>query len=298
MSSAQMRRAGSAPAARRAPSPGRPGCSRLGRGLLYAFLVALAVLYVGPLLWALSSSFKDRSDIFSFPPRLIPDPATLENYVTLLEAEPFWRWMIMSSSVATVATVATVFFCALAGFGFAKYEFKGKNVLFYTMFSSMALPFAVIVVPLFILVSVLGLAHPFFALIVPWVAPAFGIFMMRQYTEQSIPTELLDAARIDGCGEFRIFWAIVFPLLKPAVGALAVWSFLNSYNNLLWPLVIVAEPQFYTVPLGLQTLFSAEGRQYDLVMAGAVLATIPALIVFVLLRRHLVSGLTAGAVKS
>ncbi|WP_245554946.1 carbohydrate ABC transporter permease [Nesterenkonia alba] len=261
-------------------------------------LAGLVVVYVGPMLWAVSSSFKVRGDIFSFPPQLIPDPVTLENYATLLETQPFWRWMIMSSSVALIATIATVFFCSLAGFGFAKYDFKGKNVLFYTMFSSMALPFAVILVPLFVLVSIMGLSHPFIALIVPWVAPAFGIFMMRQYTEQSVPSELLDAARIDGCGEFKIFLSIVFPLLKPAVGALGVWSFLNSYNNLLWPLVIVAEPQFYTMPLGLQTLFAAEGRQYDLVMAGAVLATVPALIVFFLLRKHMVSGLTAGAVKS
>lgn len=271
--------------------------SRLGRGMLYAVLVLLALVYIAPLVWAVSSSFKPRSDIFSFPPQLFPDPATFGNYTTLLAEQPFWRWMIMSSSVATIATIITVILCAMAGFGFAKYEFKGKQALFYTMFSSMALPFAVIVVPLFILVSVSGLAHPFFALIVPWVAPAFGIFMMRQYVEQSVPTALLDAARIDGCSEFRIFWTIVFPLLKPAVGALAVWSFLNSYNNLLWPLIIVAEPDFYTVPLGLSTLFAAEGRQYDLVMAGAVLATVPAVIVFILLRKNLVSGLTAGAVK-
>ena len=165
------------------------------------------------------------------------------------------------------------------------------------MFSSMAVPFAVIVVPLFVLVAKLGLANPFFALIVPWVAPAFGIFMMRQYTEQAVPDEILDAARIDGCSEFRTFLAVVVPLLRPALGALAVWAFLNTYNNLLWPLVIVAEPEYYTVPLGLQALFGAEGRQYDLVMAGSILATVPALVVFFVLRKQLVSGLTAGAVK-
>ncbi|MBE1878362.1 carbohydrate ABC transporter permease [Myceligenerans pegani] len=274
---------------RRAPRPARVA--------LYAALVALALVYVVPLLWALSSSFKDRSDIFAFPPALWPDSATLGNYTTLLATQPFWSWMLMSTVIAVVSTAATVFFCSLAGFGFAKYEFRGKNLLFDVMFSSMAIPFAVIVVPLFILVAKLGLANPFFALVVPWVAPAFGIFMMRQYTEQSVPDEILDAARIDGCSEFRAFLTVVFPLLRPAVGALAVWSFLNSYNNLLWPLVIVAEPEFYTVPLGLQALFGAEGRQYDLVMAGSVLAAVPALIVFFVLRKQLVNGLTAGAVK-
>lgn len=274
---------------RRAPRPARI--------LLYVGLVALMVVYVAPLLWALSSSFKDRSDIFAFPPRLIPDPATLDSYTTLLSTQPFWRWMLMSTVVATASTILTVFFCALAGFGFAKYEFRGKKLLFDLMFSSMAVPFAVIVVPLFVLVAKLGLANPFFALIVPWVAPAFGIFMMRQYTEQAVPDEILDAARIDGCSEFRTFLAVVVPLLRPALGALAVWAFLNTYNNLLWPLVIVAEPEYYTVPLGLQALFGAEGRQYDLVMAGSILATVPALVVFFVLRKQLVSGLTAGAVK-
>ncbi len=271
---------------------------RPGRIALYATLVLLALVYVAPLAWALSSSFKARSEIFAFPPRLWPDPATLANYANLLAEHPFWNWMLMRTGVALLSTVATVLFCSLAGFGFAKYEFRGKRLLFDVMFSSLAIPFAVILVPLFILVAKLGLAHPLFALIVPWVAPAFGIFMMRQYTEQSIPDELLHAARIDGCSEPRIFWSVVLPLLRPALGALGVWSFLTTYNTLLWPLVVVSEPQYYTVPLGLQALFGAEGRQYDLVMAGSVLATIPAVVVFILLRKQLVSGLTAGAVKS
>lgn len=265
---------------------------------LYATLVLLALVYLAPLVWAVSSSFKERSEIFAFPPRLRPDPATLFNYATLLAEQPFWRWMLMSTAVALISTVATVLLCSLAGFGFAKYEFKGKRLLFDVMFSSLAIPFAVIVVPLFVLVAKLGLSHPLFALVVPWVAPAFGIFMMRQYTEQSIPDEILDAARIDGCSELRTFWTVVLPLLRPALGALAVWSFLNSYNTLLWPLVVVSEPEYYTVPLGLQALFGAEGRQYNLVLAGAVLAAIPAIAVFVLLRKQLISGLTAGAVKS
>ncbi|WP_026932568.1 carbohydrate ABC transporter permease [Glycomyces tenuis] len=272
--------------------------SGAGRIALYATLVLLALVYFAPLAWALSSSFKERSEIFAFPPRLWPDPVTFENFANLLAEQPFWRWMLMSTVVALLSTVAVVFFCSLAGFGFAKYEFRGKRLLFDVMFSSLAIPLAVILVPLFILVAKLGLAHPLFALIVPWVAPAFGIFMMRQYTEQAIPDELLSAARIDGCSEFRIFWSIVLPLLRPAIGALGVWSFLTTYNNLLWPLVIVSEPEYYTVPLGLQALFGAEGRQYDLVMAGSILAAIPAIAVFILLRKQLVSGLTAGAVKS
>lgn len=200
-------------------------------------------------------------------------------------------------AVALIATVVSVFVCAMAGFGFAKYEFRGKSVLFSLMFSSLSIPFAVILVPLFVLLVKAGLGTPWFALIVPWVAPAFGIFMMQQYIVQSIPDDVLEAARIDGCSEMRTFLTIVLPLLRPSLGALAVWTFLQSYNSFLWPLVIITDTGQATLPLGLQTLFLSENRAYDLVLAGAVLATVPTILVFLLLRKQLLEGLAAGAVK-
>ncbi|MEV7144833.1 carbohydrate ABC transporter permease [Streptomyces tauricus] len=274
---------------------GRPTASRV---MLYTFLIALLLVFALPLLWALSSSFKARGDIFGYPPKPWPSPATLANYRGLLDGNPFWSWLLTSTVVAVISTVASVLLCALAGFAFAKYRFRGKNALFNIMFSSMAVPFAVIVVPLFIMVAKAHLTTPYFALVVPWVAPAFGIFMMRQFTEQSIPDALLDAARVDGCTEFGLFRRVVLPLLRPALGALGVWSFLNSYNSLLWPLIVVSDPGDYTLPLGIQALFGATNRQYDLVLAGSVLAAIPSLVVFFVLRKQLLDGLTAGAVKS
>lgn len=271
---------------------------RVSRTLLYVFLIVLLLVFALPLLWALSASFKDRADIFSYPPKLWPSPATLANYRGLLDGNPFWSWLLTSTAVALISTAASVLLCALAGFAFAKYRFRGKNALFNIMFSSLAVPFAVIVVPLFIMVAKAHLATPYFALVVPWVAPAFGIFMMRQFVEQSVPDALLDAARVDGCTEFGLFWRVVLPLLRPALGALGVWSFLNSYNSLIWPLIVVSDPGDYTLPMGLQALFAATGRQYDLVLAGAVLAAIPSLVVFFVLRKQLLEGLTAGAVKS
>jgi len=269
-----------------------------GRVLLYAFLLALLVVFALPLLWALSASFKSRADIFSYPPALLPNPAVLDNYRGLFEAQPFWSWFTVSTVVAVLSTVVSVGLCSLAGFAFAKYRFRGKNALFTIMFSSLAVPFAVIVVPLFIMVAKARLTEPYFALVVPWVAPAFGIFMMRQFTEQAVPDELLDAARIDGCTEFGLFRRVVLPLLRPALGALGVWSFLNSYNSLLWPLIVISEPEDYTLSMGIQALFGATGRQYDLVLAGSVLAAVPSLLVFFLLRKQLLEGLTAGAVKA
>ena len=271
--------------------------ARSGRALLYATLLLLLLAFLAPLLWALSGSFKPRGDIFGYPPKLIPDRFTFDNYRHLVDQQPFWRWFLMSTGVAAIATVVSVFVCALAGYGFAKFRFAGRRLLFGVMFSSLSIPFAVILVPLFVILVKTGLGSPWFALIVPWVTPAFGIFMMQQYIVQSVPDSVLEAARIDGASEFGIFWRIVLPLLRPSLGALAVWTFLQSYNSFLWPLVLVSDSAQYTLPLGLQTLFVSENRQYDLVMAGAVLAVVPAVALFVLLRKQLLEGLSTGAVK-
>ena len=276
---------------------GRRAVSRAPRAALYAGLTLLLLAFVAPLVWALSGSFKPRGDIFNYPPELIPDSPTLHNYRALLTDQPFLRWFLVSTVVALAATVVSVFVCALAGYGFAKFRFAGRRLLFGVMFSSLSIPFSVILVPLFVVVVKTGLGSPWFALVVPWVAPAFGIFMMQQYIVQSVPDETIEAARIDGCTEFGIFLRIVLPLLRPSLGALAVWTFLQSYNSFVWPLVLVSDSDQYTLPLGLQTLFRAENRQFDLVMAGSVLAVVPAVALFVLLRRQLLEGLSTGAVK-
>ena len=269
----------------------------VGWVLLYAALAVMLVLCIGPLVWALSSSFKNPGDIFQYPPQLIPNPATGSNYTDLLQQQPFLGWLLTSLAVAIISSVVSVLVCSLAGYAFAMFRFRGKGPLFAIMFSSLAIPFAVVAVPLFVLLSRVGLTNAYFVLIVPWVAPAFGIFMMRQYAEQSIPLELLEAARIDGASEIGIFLRIVFPLLRPGAGALAVWAFINSYNSFLWPLIAVSSPDNFTLPLGLQALYGAQNHQYNLVMAGAILATIPALVIFIVLRRQLVEGLSAGSVK-
>ena len=278
-----------APRRRRGLSPGRT--------VLYVALTVIAAVVVLPLVWTLSTSFKERGDMFAYPPALLPSPPTLENYQHLFGQAPFGAWFLTTVVVAAVSTALAVFVCSLAGFGFAMYRFPGKNLLFSFMFGSLAVPYIVVLLPLFVILTQVGLTEPFFAMIVPWIAPAFGIFMMRQYIEQTIPPELLEAGRVDGCGEFKIFLSIVLPILRPAVGALAVWNFINSYNAFLWPLMIVNDPNRYTLSLGLANLYGAQSRQIDLVMPGAVLAAVPSLIVFVLLRRQLLEGLTAGSVK-
>lgn len=269
----------------------------IGRAALYVTLTVLLLVFMFPLVWALSGSVKPRGDIFEYPPKLLPNPATTENYRNLVTTQPFWNWFGISVGTALLAAVVSVFVCALAGFAFAKYRFAGKQVLFTVMFSSLSVPFAVILVPLFIIMVKSGLSNPWFALVVPWVAPAFGIFMMQQFMVQSLPDEILEAGRIDGNSEFGLFVRIVLPLLRPALGALAVWSLLQTYNSFMWPLVLISDTNQYTLPLGLNILYGSQNRSFDLVLAGAVLASAPTILVFLLLRKQLLDGLTAGAVK-
>lgn len=284
-------------AGRSTPPPRRRRSLSAGRTVLYIALIVIAAIVVMPLVWTLSTSFKERGDMFAYPPTLLPSPFTVANYGNLFAKAPFADWFLTTVIVAVVSTALAAFVCSLAGFGFAMYRFRGKDFLFNFMFGSLAVPYIVVLLPLFVILTQVGLTEPFFAMIVPWIAPAFGIFMMRQYIEQSIPSELLEAGRVDGCGEFKIFLSIVLPILRPAVGALAVWNFINSYNSFLWPLMIVNDPNRYTLSLGLANLYGAQSRQIDLVMAGSVLAAVPSLIVFILLRKQLLEGLTAGSVK-
>ena len=267
------------------------------RSGLYAVLGLGLVIAALPLLWALSSAFKPVSEIFDYPPSLVPRSPTLASFERLFTEFDFWRWFATSLAVAVVTTVAAVFLSALGGYAFAKFRFPGQKLLFDVMFSSMMIPFAVLLVPLFVEVTRLGLADTYLALVVPWVAPAFGIFMMRQFVLQSVPDEVIEAARIDGCSEFGAFLRIALPLLRPALGALGVWTFLNSYNSFLWPLVVLTSQDKFTLPLGLNSLVSGYQREYGLVMAAAVLAAVPTIAAFLVLRRQLIEGLTVGSVK-
>ena len=271
--------------------------SRIATQLLHLALVIGLVVTALPLVWTVSSSLKPVADIFTYPPRLLPQHATLQNYQRLFAGQPFGRWLFTSIWVAFVTTVISVFLSALAGFGFAKYRFRGRRILFDVMFSSLLVPFAVVLAPLFVEVARLGWADSYIALILPWVAPAFGVFMMRQFIVQTIPDELLDAARIDGAGEFTLFLRIVLPLLRPAIGALTVWTFLNAYNSFLWPLTVLSSVDKFTLPLGLNAIYGNFNREYGLVMAGSFLAAAPSIVMFLALRKQLIAGLTLGAVK-
>jgi arabinooligosaccharide transport system permease protein len=278
--------------------------TRVGRGarawLLYGVLIVGVLISLMPLVWTLVSSLKTSADIFEYPPSLIPDPLVTHGYSSLFDDFPFVRWVINSLGVAAVATVIGVFLCALGGYGFAKYEFRGKKFLFTLVLSSMMVPFVVLLIPLFVVVSRLNWVETYQALVVPWLAPAFGVFMMRQYIAQSVPNEMLDAGRIDGASEFTLFRRIVLPVIRPALAALAVWLFLNVYNAFLWPLVVMSDTDRLTLPLGLASILNTQGisnADYSVVMAGALLAAAPTIVLFIVLRKQFIEGLTLGSVK-
>jgi ABC-type glycerol-3-phosphate transport system permease component len=272
---------------------------RLYSVIVHALLVGGAAITVLPFLWMILGSFKTTTEIFRYPPALLPDRWIVANYVDLFRLTLFARWYGNSLSVAAIGTLAVLFFSSLAGFGFAKYEFRGREVLFNVLIASMIIPFGVILIPLFVLVSRAGMLDKYMTLIVPFMAPAFGIFMMKQFMA-SIPSELLDSARIDGAQEFGIYARIVLPLLRPALGALTVFTFLGSWNSFLWPLVVLRSVRNYTLPVGLATLvgIGTGGRtEYGMLLSGATLISLPVIAVFLLMQRQFIAGLTLGSVK-
>ena len=267
-------------------------------GGLYALLVLGVLLMATPFVWTLLASFKENSDIFRAPVRFWPRVWTTENYRGLLSGEtiPFLRQFGNSAIIAVGQTLLTVLLASLAGYGFAKYEFVGKRLLFVLTLLTLMIPFEVTVVPLFRLMVDIRWLDTYQAVIVPSAINAFGVFFMRQVM-LAVPNDLLDAARVDGATELGIYWRIALPLARGGLAVLAVLSFLNAWNDYLWPLIALRSPEMFTLPIGLATLSGLYRVEWGMIMAGAVLTTLPVLAVFLWMRNHLISGLTAGAVK-
>lgn len=270
----------------------------LGRIALYAVMLIGVVVTVTPFVWTALASFKLNTDIFQAPVSFWPRIWTSANYRDLLSGDtiPFIRQFINSCVITIGQTTLAVCVASLAGFGFAKYEFVGKRALFILTLLTLMVPFEVTVVPLFNLMVKIGWLDTYWSVIVPGAVNAFGVFLMRQVMI-SVPDELLDAARVDGATEFRILWQIVLPLTRGGVAVLALLSFLGAWNDYLWPLIALRSPDMFTLPIGLATLTGLYKVEWGMIMAGAVLTTVPVLIVFYLTRHHLISGLSAGAIK-
>ena len=264
--------------------------------VLHATLLVFGTLSLVPLLWMLSASFMATGEASSFPPALVPHHPTLDHYRDLFGRLALGRYALNSALIASITTVAALAINASAGYAFAKLRFRGRDRTFRVLAAGLAIPVQVAMLPLFLLVKSLGLVNNYGGVIVPGLASIFGIFLVRQYA-LSIPDDLLDAARIDGASEFRVFRSIVLPTIKPVLATLALWTFLATWNDFMWPLIVLSDDRKYTLPVALAGLVGEHAQDVELMMAGAVITVLPVLTLFLFLQRYYVEGVAEGSVK-
>ena len=266
--------------------------------LLIIALLVLAFLTVFPFYWLYILATHSRSTIFSAPPPMTIGDNLRANYESLMAALPFWRTMWNSLYIAVMATATTLFFCSLGGFALSMYDFKGKNFVFGLILGTFLIPPLLNLIPFFLIIQALGWLNEPKALWVPGMASAFGIFLMRQFFASSMPKSLMDAARIDGASELRIFWSIGLPLVRSGLATLGLITFIQKWNDFLGPLIILRDVEVYTVPLALRSMQGLAGTTpWGTVILGAALAVTPLLIIFLFFSRQIIEGLAAGAIK-
>lgn len=264
--------------------------------MLNVAMVLAGLLAVFPLVWMVSVSLMRPGEASAFPPPLLPAEATLANYRELFAHAGIGRYLFNSLLLSTGATLLSLMFNVTAGYAFAKLRFAGRERIFRTLLGALVIPAQVAMLPLFLLLKQLGLVNTYGAVLVPALASVFGIFLVRQYA-LSIPDALLEAARMDGAGEWRIFRAIVLPLLTPILVTLAIFTFLGTWNDFMWPLIVLTDKDLYTLPVALAALSREHVQDNELMMAGSVLTIAPVLLLFLGLQRYYIQGLLVGSVK-
>ncbi len=259
-------------------------------------LLLLALLTAFPLLWMISASLMPTGEAMTLPARLLPSRPTLEHYGTLFTRLDLGRTLLNSLLLATAITAISLLCNSMAGYAFAKLRFRGRDRLFALLLATLIVPPQVTVLPLFLEIRALGLVNSFGGVIVAAIATVFGIFLIRQFA-LGIPDELLDAARLDGASELRIYWTVVLPLLRPILMTLGVFTFLTSWNDFMWPLIVLTDESKYTLPVALANLSGEHVQDTELMMAGAVITVLPGLILFLCMQRQYIEGITMGSVK-
>jgi multiple sugar transport system permease protein len=267
-----------------------------GRVALYLTVAVFGFLSLVPLLWMASASFMATGEATTFPPAVLPHHPTLVHYRDLFGRLALGRYALNSAIVATVTTIGALVINSSAGYAFAKLRFRGRDRTFRAMAAGLAVPVQVAMLPLFLLIKSLGLVNNYGGVIIPGLSSIFGIFLVRQYA-LAIPDDLLDAARIDGAGEWRVFRSIVLPTIRPVLATLALWTFLATWNDFMWPLIVLSDDRKYTLPVALAGLVGEHAQDVELMMAGAVITVLPVLILFLMLQRYYVEGVTEGSVK-
>jgi multiple sugar transport system permease protein len=263
---------------------------------LYTLLIGGAVLALLPMLWMVSASLMPAGEANTFPPRLLPSHPTLEHYATLFTRLDLGRNLLNTTFIALTVTTLSLVINSMAGYALAKLRFRRREPLFRALSTGLVLPVQVSMLPLFLLFKEMGLVNSYWGVIIPSLASIFGIFLIRQYT-LSLPDDLLDAARMDGAGELRIYWAVVLPVIRPILATIAIWTFLTTWNDFMWPLIVLSDSSRYTLPVALANLSGEHVQDTELMMAGAVVTVLPVMLTFLLLQRYYIEGVTAGSVK-
>ncbi|MEC4895351.1 MAG: carbohydrate ABC transporter permease [Oscillatoria sp. PMC 1051.18] len=265
--------------------------------ILYLVLGAIAFFMLFPLLWLIGTSLKSPTEnIFAFPPQLIPTEPTLENFKIVWQTYPFGRYLFNSIFVAILTVTFNLLFCSLAAYPLARLNFRGRDLTFALIVSTIMIPFQIVMIPLYIITVQLGLRNTYLGVIFPSLASAFGIFLLRQ-AFQGVPKELEEAARIDGCSELGLWWHVMIPAIRPALVTLAIFVFIGSWSDFLWPLIVLDRPEYYTLPLGVATLTGTFSLDWRLIAAGSVISIAPVLLLFIFVQRYIIPTDTGSGVK-
>ncbi len=267
------------------------------KGLLYLLLFTIALITIGPFLWLLSTALKSGGEnIFQYPPKLIPESPTLVNFLKVREAVAIERYFLNSTFVALATISLNIVVSALAAYPLARMKFKFKNIIFYGILGTMMVPFQILMISIYVFSVRTGITDSYAGLILPVAVNAFGIFLLRQ-AFLKIPVDIEEAAIIDGCNSFQIWWRILLPLIKPSIATLAIFTFMMSWSRFMWPLIVISNPEYYTLPIGISYLSGLFSSNWRLIAAGSLISIIPIIIIFLFLQRYFIKGAMAGAVK-
>lgn len=264
------------------------------RVMRWTILFLGGVVMVMPIVFMLSTSFKWPHEIYNL--MIIPDDPTIENYTYVLEDGRFYKWFFNSLVIATITTISAVIFDSLVGYTLCKFRFRGRMVVFVAILSTLMIPTEMLVIPWYLMAKDFGWLNSYWGIMFPGIMTAFGTFLMKQFFE-SVPDDFLEAARIDGLNEFQIWWTVAMPLVTPAISALAIFVFLGNWTAFIWPLIVTNDPNLYTLPVGLTTFSVEQSVEWELIMTGAALATIPTLIVFLVFQRYIIRGVVMTGLK-
>jgi putative chitobiose transport system permease protein len=265
--------------------------------LTYSLLIIIAIVMLLPLLWLMSTAIKAPSEnIFQFPPRFLPEHPTLQNFVRVWQSQPFGRYFANSLLVSVLTVGLNLVFCSLAAYPLARLNFVGKDWIFTAVISTIMIPFQIVMIPLYILTVQLGLKNSYLGVIFPAIASAFGIFLLRQ-AFLTVPKDLEEAARMDGCSELEIWWHVMLPSVRPALVTLTIFVFIGAWSDFLWPLLVLDDPNFYTLPLGVSKLAGTFSLDWRLIAAGSVISILPILLFFLVMQRYIVPSEVGSGVK-